>query len=245
MRLQQYITTFILLVLLVSCGQKDAIRSSEQNESTQIGEIDTRTRFTFSQGIEADFGVSTGTYYILYQYSTPVDTFYQTAFPIGQDSILYQRLGMFTIQDDLFDAYAHAEKKELIIYDGANFHTVSPPLFNRHMSSFFLHDYTLYYWGLNEHMYACTYNLKTKQHTKIRLGPIVETDFDGTFVEPKIHMDGTFSFQLFDEENTQWTISKDGTKIISFKQRTRQFKNYDEYLKVRNMELEEEYTTED
>jgi hypothetical protein len=233
-------SSFFLQLLLISCEQRESIKNTNNQEEIHLADKENRTRYTFSQGMEADFGVSTGTYYILYQYSTPVDTFYQTAFPIGQDSILYQRLGMLTIQDDELGEYEYADKKELFVYDGANFHPVSLPLFNRHMSSFILHDYTLYYWGINEYMYACTYNLKTKQHTKIRLGPIVETDFDGTFVQPNIHMDGTFSFQLFDNENTQWTISKDGTKIISFKQRTRQFKNYDEYLKVRNLELEQE-----
>ena len=226
--MKHLLIAIVILTSLMSCRSKQESTGADNPSSDK----DLRTRYTFSQGMEADFSVSVGTYHILYDYSIPVDTFYQTAYPLGTDSILYMQLGLFNIMEDESVNYLHAGKKELTIYDGQRMHTINPPLFSKHMSDFNVKNHTLYYWGLTDNMYACTYNLKTKKHTQIELGPIVETDFDGVFGTPKFNDDGTFSFSLWDEENTTWTISADGKAVLSFNQSSKKFSNYIDYLRM-------------
>ncbi len=209
----KYLFPLLFCTSLLSCNY-----SKKKNICAKIQDNDQKkVRYTFSQSEIVDFGVSSGLYQILYDYSNPLDTFYNRAYVIGKDSIVYLQLGFFKNTDEYRDFAHQGDKKQLILFDGITKHSLSLPLFDTHMSNFSINDHIIYYWGLKDYKtYACYYDLNTNKHQSIYLGPSPETDFDGIFGAPIVEKNNQVIFKLYDLVESTWHVNDTCTKIFIF-----------------------------
>lgn len=210
--------TIIALSILTSCNQKNELLQDKPEKSC----IDsTMTRYTFSQIRDIDFTVSVGSYQILYDYSSPIDTFfvYSGSFIIGQDSILYLQVRKDKSAEtkEVTEKIYQGSITKLILFDGKKFNTILPPYFNPNYSAFTVKNKDLYYWGF-EKLYACKYNLITREFQKIKLSNETGgTDFFGSYDIPYINEKGNIEFSV-SEGQRLWLIDLNLEKIISFKE---------------------------
>jgi hypothetical protein len=215
------ITKFLIILVItfcfVSCKQKN-----ETNIRPSIpSSIDsTKTRYTFSQFNDIDLTVSVGSYQILYDYSSPIDTFfvYSGAFIFGQDSVLYLQ-----VRKDKSDETKESNDKmydgsvtNLILYNGKKFKSIHPPYY----SAFTVKNKILYYWGYKnfEQLFACKYDLITHEFQKIKLSNETDgTDYFGHYDPPYFNEKGNIEFSIAGGQR-MWVIDSDFKKILTFKE---------------------------
>lgn len=202
MKLKEF--RFLAVILfLVSCStQTEEVKSEEENN-------DSKTRYTFSQAQSLDFSVAGGSYFVLYDYSVPIDTLfgYSGAFNIGNDSIIYARVrrNKPTPYPEDNEGY-HGSVMGLFLFDGSSFIQLDLPDFTPYFSSFIVKDRVIYYWGIEKGSWACKYDLRTKKHNKILLQDRPDgTDFFGHFSPPRFDQKGRLKFQI-EYSKTSWLI---------------------------------------
>ncbi len=182
----QYIIIFFVLALNISC-------SNQSNKNSNCNENHTgETRYTFSRDTDVDFVVATGGYFILYDYSKPVDTVfnYCGVQSIGKDSLIYTRIRRyFPSEDELEDEnYYYGECGGLYLYNGLKIKNIKLPYFDPYFSSFLVNGKDIYYWSFNKNYKLCVskYNIITSKHllkvTELEAG----TDFFAYLWQPSI-----------------------------------------------------------
>jgi len=216
MKMIRLFTIYIVLLTLYSCNSQKSSETFSNPTKEERKEVNKgKTRYTFSQNAGISMVTTEAEYQLLYDYSQLIDTVftYSGAYPLGVDSIIYVQLGQTKMpgQDYLIGVI-----NGLRLFDGKQIQKIEIPLFDGYFSSFFVHHYTIYYWGFDkDQLYACSYNLKNKQFSKVPLQKHIGTDDYSVFDVPHLDQDKQVVFKSSVSKKV-WTINNKLTRIIRY-----------------------------
>jgi len=218
----KFLIAGLLLICFASCKQENE-KIPDNNNSIESANSN-KTRYTYSQLNDIDLSVSVGSYQILYEYSTPIDTFfvYSGVHLFGKDSILYLQVRQDKNDNlkDSNDSMYDGSITNLTLYNGEKFQFLHPPYFSPYYSAFTVKNKVLYYWGFIkfEQVFACKYDLITREFQKIKLSNETDgTDFFGHYDVPYFNEKGNIEFSISNGQR-MWVIDSSLKKILTFRE---------------------------
>jgi hypothetical protein len=157
---------FLVLLLILN-----PLFINESIAQTENSIVKRKVHYSFSLPVYRKDHMLGNTYAILYKNSEVVDTVLIDYMPviINDTTILYIQVNLISTENNDDGLYGNTELGELIYYDNKNFNVINPPLFSTYFSGFNFSDNNIYYFGMDDVLYACRYNIKNKSFKKLKL----------------------------------------------------------------------------